>query len=138
MVLSFLLVPVGWVELFPFSRFPMFSAAPRSLVVTRAYDSHGTEIPLAMLGIEVVSLANDEPLLNVVPQRPLDSAYRFWEPNEFAPQIQTRIVSGGVLPPIRFAQELIGPIDLEGRATVGVVNFRAWLVWGDTVELQSP
>jgi hypothetical protein len=136
--LLFILVPLAREELFPFSRFPMFSDAPVSLVISSGYDGTGQRVSLDDLGIQHIAVANRRPLLNISPQRSFDAAYRFWEPREFAPMIQGTIASGNIKAPVRFEQELVGPVQSNGRKTVDIVGRRRWLVHEHSVELELP
>ena len=130
-----LLVPIFSAELFPFSRFPMFSDNPTVLVRSKAFDPSGRELSLSEIGILNLLVANPRPVLNIVPQRPLEAAYRWWEPAEFAPFVQASIRERGLSEPVRFVQERIGEVSRGGRISVGAVDTRSWNVYRDSVQL---
>jgi hypothetical protein len=131
-------VPIFFLEMFPFSRFPMFSDNSVVLVRSKVFDAAGKQLALEQVGILDTYVVNPDPMLNTVPQRPHEAAYRWWEPYEFAPFIQAEIRLKGLAEPVRFVQEQLGVVTRAGRTSVGVVGSRAWKVTSDGAQLESP
>ena len=93
---------------------PMFSDSTVVLVRSKVFDATGKRLALEQVGILDTYVANPDPILNIVPQRPYAAAYRWWEPYEFVPLIQSEIRSKGMAEPVRFVQEQIGVVTRDG------------------------
>ncbi len=123
-----LIVPPLVVDFYPWSTFPMFSDAPRSLVTTRVLDADGKPLALSAVGISDYYFANPNPRANTPLQRDRSASHRFWRPDEFVPMVSRALASGAATAPLTFEQRLIGEIRIGERRTVGPVAHRVWKI----------
>lgn len=130
-----LVAPLAVVELYPLSSFPMFSDAPRTRVFSTARDDAGRSIPLSLIGITDIYLANPDPIINIKLQRPIEAAYRFWSADEFSPFIQEALQRKVITGPISFTQELVGMKSNGDFLSVGVIDKRTWSVTASEIHL---
>lgn len=126
-VAAMIALPPYFIEMYPFSTFPMFTDAPRTIVRTSATLADGEPLSLHAIGISEFYVANAQPKLNASLERSIDAAYRFWRPDEFVPLVQARLQAG--LPgPVFVEQRLIGAQEIEGRQTLGIIAKRRWRI----------
>jgi len=85
-----LVIPPLVLDLYPFSRFPMFSDRPSAIYWLDARDAAGHPVNLGRLGIPGVYLANPEPKLGV---RPV-GAYKWLGEQRTEAEVRAAVVLG--------------------------------------------
>jgi hypothetical protein len=96
-------------DLYPLSRMPMFSAAPRDAWQLRVLSPDGTELPAWKLGLEVLEPANPEARLGAMPPGLLIG------PGPFPPSVLTERVqrhlrqAARAVPYVDVVEERLGP-----------------------------
>jgi hypothetical protein len=120
-------VPLVKVELYPFSRFPMFAGAPRQLVVYRVTDPFGRELPARDFGLELNPDDNPPTVGHgFLPLPTLHELGAMPDGNSVAAWVQARLAAAGTSPAfVDIVREVYGPTP-EG--SFGLVAKEAWLI----------
>jgi hypothetical protein len=120
-------VPLVKVELYPFSRFPMFAGAPRQLVVYRVTDPFGRELPARDFGLELNPDDNPPTVGHgFLPLPTLNELGAMPDGNSVAAWVQARLAAAGTSPAfVDIVREVYGPTP-EG--SFGLVAKEAWLI----------
>jgi hypothetical protein len=120
-------VPLVKVELYPFSRFPMFAGVPRQVASYRVTDPFGRELPARDFGLEMNSDDNPPraghgflppPTLNVPGAVPDGDSVTAW--------VQARLAAAGSSPAfVQVVREVYGP---GPDGSFGLVGKEAWRI----------
>jgi hypothetical protein len=120
-------VPLVKVELYPFSRFPMFAGMPRQVAFYRVTDPFGRELPARDFGLEINSDDNPPrlghgflppPTLNEPGAVPNGDSVTAW--------VQARLVVAGTSPAfVEVVREIYGPAP---DGSFGLVAQEAWRI----------
>jgi hypothetical protein len=122
-----LVVPLVKVELYPFSRFPMFAGAPRQLVIYRVTDPFGRELPARDFGLELNPDDNPPTVGHgFLPLPTLNELGAMPDGNSVAAWVQARLAAAGTSPAfVDIVGEVYGPTP-EG--SFGLVANEAWRI----------
>jgi hypothetical protein len=129
-------VPLFCVELYPFSRAPMFTGAPRLYCTYNVLDPQGRPLPAEDFGLQRNYWGN--PLGVGVGFHPPPSADRFGEvvPRaEVSAAVRRRLADRPGLRYVEVVRAVIGPVD-ERR--VGVVRRERWRVTNPSSPPEAP
>ena len=124
-VLLFAGVPVLRMELFPFSRAPMFADAPQRYCEYTVTDPEGRPVGLALVGLQRAYWGN--PLGVGVGYRPVASLDVFGEvpsPEAVTAGVRTRLAALPDLAYVDVSRTVIGPVDDRHIGPVETVSWR--------------
>jgi len=120
------LIPLLIVDLYPFSRAPMFADAPQLYCSYQLFDPRGNPLDVLDFGLHRNYWGN--PVGEGVGFKPPHSVDQFGiigDPEEITPHVQNRLRQWPELAYVEVLQEVIG--DEDGRR-VGVIRKRRWRV----------
>ncbi len=118
-------VPLAFVELYPFSRAPMFCDAPRLCCDYSVLAPDGTALPNADFGLQRNYWGNP---VDVSARRPPETIDRFGDVADGAAvtaQVQRCLARFPRLAYVEVVQEVVGPVDEQH---VGVTRAKRWRV----------
>ena len=107
-----------FVDLFPFSSMPMFSAAPSRLFALQIMDEHGRTLPLSKFGIEPVYLANPNPRIGM--RNPGSLILDAFELSALEPLVRSRLGSAGLPSAVRMRRDVL---EFNGKDALQVVAY---------------
>jgi hypothetical protein len=117
-VLGQLVLAPFFVDLFPFSTMPMFSAAPRQLLGLEILDEQSRRLPLNRFGIRTVYLANPRPRVGL--RDPGAVLLDDFELSAVASLVTPQLGRGGIPTRVRVRRNRLA---LDARGALHVVAF---------------